>query len=230
MGSAFPQDSHSQFQGVIPRVLAAIFDRIAETPGVDFAVRVGFVEIHKEDVHDLLRRGQGGGRSAAAVHIRELPSGGIVLAGATEREVRTSEEMAQVLEEGTALRATAETGMNKTSSRSHAIFTITLEQRRIPRQKTPRSPRAASDSDGGDSEAEEEEEEEDDLDAYLCAKMHLVDLAGSERVKRTKAQGQRLQEGININKGLLALGNVINALSEGKSHVPYRSVGPGWHI
>ncbi len=46
--------------------------------------------------------------------------------------------------------------------------------------------------------------------------------AGSERAKRTKAVGQRLLEGININKGLLALGNVINALSEGKQHVPYR--------
>eukprot|EP00889_Picochlorum_renovo_P006261 jgi/Picre1/33291/NNA_008615.t1 len=52
--------------------------------------------------------------------------------------------------------------------------------------------------------------------------MHLVDLAGSERVKRTKSEGQRLQEGIKINKGLLALGNVINALSENKQHVPYR--------
>lgn len=49
-----------------------------------------------------------------------------------------------------------------------------------------------------------------------------VDLAGSERTKRTKAEGQRLKEGININRGLLALGNVISALSEGKSHVPYR--------
>jgi Kinesin motor domain len=57
---------------------------------------------------------------------------------------------------------------------------------------------------------------------YLCAKMHLVDLAGSERVKRTKAEGQRLKEGININKGLLALGNVICALSEQRMHVPYR--------
>ncbi len=60
------------------------------------------------------------------------------------------------------------------------------------------------------------------MEEYLCAKLHLVDLAGSERVKRTKAQGQRLREGININKGLLALGNVISALSENKPHVPYR--------
>lgn len=49
-----------------------------------------------------------------------------------------------------------------------------------------------------------------------------MDLAGSERAKRTKAEGQRLREGININRGLLALSNVISALSEGKSHVPYR--------
>jgi len=50
-----------------------------------------------------------------------------------------------------------------------------------------------------------------------------VDLAGSERIKRTKAEGQRLKEGININQGLLALGNVIAALSDGKPHVPYRN-------
>jgi hypothetical protein len=60
------------------------------------------------------------------------------------------------------------------------------------------------------------------VDDYLCAKMHLVDLAGSERAKRTKAEGARLKEGIHINQGLFALGNVISALAEGKAHVPYR--------
>ena len=55
-----------------------------------------------------------------------------------------------------------------------------------------------------------------------CAGSHQVDLAGSERTKRTKAEGQRLREGITINRGLLALGNVISALAEGKPHVPYR--------
>lgn len=63
---------------------------------------------------------------------------------------------------------------------------------------------------------------DEEVDDYLCAKMHLVDLAGSERAKRTKAEGARLKEGIHINQGLFALGNVISALSEGKSHVPYR--------
>lgn len=52
--------------------------------------------------------------------------------------------------------------------------------------------------------------------------MHLVDLAGSERAKRTGAEGARLREAININKGLLALAKVITALVDGQSHVPYR--------
>ncbi|KAL8103864.1 hypothetical protein AgCh_028163 [Apium graveolens] len=64
-------------------------------------------------------------------------------------------------------------------------------------------------------------------DEYLCAKLHLVDLAGSERAKRTGSDGMRFKEGVHINKGLLALGNVINALGDEKKrkeglHVPYR--------
>lgn len=212
MGSAFPQEENTHYRGVIPQAMEAIFSRISEIQGSEFTIRVGFVEIHKEEIRDLLAK-----RQNSNVLIRELPAGGIVLAGTVEKEVRTQQEMIRVLEEGTSLRATAATGMNKTSSRSHAIFTITVEQRKT-RADRPDSPAAKS------SDNEDDEEEEDDLglDDYLCAKMHLVDLAGSERIKRTKAQGQRLQEGININKGLLALGNVINALSEGKGHVPYR--------
>jgi Kinesin motor domain len=192
--------------------MEAIFSRISEIQGSEFTIRVGFVEIHKEEIRDLLAK-----RQNSNVLIRELPAGGIVLAGTVDKEVHSQLEMIRVLEEGTSLRATAATGMNKTSSRSHAIFTITVEQRKT-RANRPDSPVVEK------SDNEDEDEEDDDLglDDYLCAKMHLVDLAGSERIKRTKAQGQRLQEGININKGLLALGNVINALSEGKGHVPYR--------
>ena len=205
MGSAFSPEENSTYRGVIPQAMEAIFDRISEMPGSEFTVRVGFVEIHKEEIRDLLAK-----RQTSNVLIRELPAGGIVLAGTVEKEVRTQQEMIRVLEEGTSLRATAATGMNKHSSRSHAIFTITIEQRKT-RGDRPDTPESAMEK------SDEDEDEEDDLglDDYLCAKMHLVDLAGSERIKRTKAQGQRLQEGININKGLLALGNVINALSEG---------------
>lgn len=124
-------------------------------------------------------------------------------------------------------------------TRSHAIFTITLEQRRLStssssttqpsrpssHQRTRSRSRASSPtltSDSEDATSELDDGTDFAVEEYLCAKLHLVDLAGSERVKRTKAQGQRLREGININKGLLALGNVISALSENKPHVPYR--------
>ena len=225
MGSAFAAGGRSV--GVIPSAMDAIFARMGATPDVEFTVRVGFVEIHKEDIRDLL---VGPGARQPAVAIREVAGGGICLAGAAEREVRSQAEMVAALEAGTLLRATAATRMNAASSRSHAIFTITLEQRRL---RPPTAPGAASDSDDSDDDdgggeggngggADANAAAEGGSDDYLCAKMHLVDLAGSERVKRTKAVGQRLAEGININKGLLALGNVICALSEGKAHVPYR--------
>lgn len=201
----------------------AIFARMADFPSTVFTVRVGFVEIHQESIRDLISR-----RPGAPVHVRELPGGGILLSGAVEKEVRTKEEMIAVLESGTAMRATAETGMNKRSSRSHAIFSISLEQRSQQDSPTAYENGSSASNGGGKQNADDtnsdstDDEEDEGIDEFLCAKLHLVDLAGSERAKRTKAQGQRLQEGITINKGLLALGNVINALSEGKSHVPYR--------
>jgi len=223
MGSAFPQTCSNDERGVIPKAMEAIFSRIASTSSSkEFTIKVGFVEIHKEEIKDLLCVRTS---SSATVHIREVPGGGIVLAGAHEVEVSNQAEMIAVLERGTCLRATGATGMNQRSSRSHAIFTITLEQRSVSVSTDDRQQRSRKNSD--DTEANESDEDDlddlDDLDdGYLCAKMHLVDLAGSERVKRTKTEGQRLQEGIKINKGLLALGNVINALSENKQHVPYR--------
>lgn len=212
-----------------------IFDKIEASPDSEFTIRVGFVEIHKEDIRDLLAPDTS---RTPQVSIRELPSGGIVLAGAAEKEVKTVEEMVAVLQAGTVRRATAATGMNKQSSRSHAIFTITLEQRKLGPAKTERSVGPPSsgrntgretvnsgDDDeegGGGGGGQDAEFEDEGYDDFLTAKLALVDLAGSERLKRTRAEGQRLKEGININKGLLALGNVISALSEGKAHIPYR--------
>ncbi|BDA42916.1 Kinesin-like protein KIN-4C [Coccomyxa sp. Obi] len=197
-------------RGVIPRVMESIFDRIAASSDTSFSVRVGFVEIFNEEIRDLLSPDLAAATSPS-VHIREVVGGGVCLAGAHEKDVTSKEEMAAVLEQGSRCRATASTGMNQRSSRSHAIFTITVEQRRAPQQheQTPEG------NESGD-------EDEGAADEYLCAKMHLVDLAGSERQKRTKAEGARLKEGININMGLLALGNVVNALTENKAHIPYR--------
>ncbi|KIZ01228.1 kinesin family member 3/17 [Monoraphidium neglectum] len=244
MGSGFTPGGPCR--GVIPEAMEELFARVeAGKEGVEFSVRVSFVEIHKEEVRDLLFVEGRGARPQ--VTIRELP-GGVTLAGAVEREVHSREEMAGVLEQGSLCRAVGATNMNNRSSRSHAIFTITLEQRRAdpapPTASRPASPaRRAAAAAAGDAAAaaalvveaaeEEEEDEEDDgdegadgegdaADDYLIAKMHLVDLAGSERAKRTGAEGARLREAININKGLLALAKVISALVDCQGHVPYR--------
>ncbi|GMF19655.1 unnamed protein product [Phytophthora lilii] len=111
--------------------------------------------------------------------------------------------MAQdLLRSGALARSTASTSMNAHSSRSHAICTLTMEHHEI------------AVAEGGTE--------------TRFSKFHLVDLAGSERVRRTNSEGARFKEGVNINRGLLALGNVINALWERKqtkpmtAHVPYR--------
>ncbi|XWS25382.1 hypothetical protein CRYUN_Cryun27aG0063900 [Craigia yunnanensis] len=207
--------------GIIPKVMETIFKRVEATKhATEFLIRVSFIEIFKEEVFDLLDSnsvalskvdGASLVKTTAPgripIQIRETVNGGITLAGVTEAEVRTKEEMASYLSQGSLSRATGSTNMNSQSSRSHAIFTITMEQKKI-----------ASCPNGVD----------DDIgDDILCAKLHLVDLAGSERAKRTGADGMRLKEGIHINKGLLALGNVISALGDEKKrkeggHVPYR--------
>ncbi|KHJ83170.1 kinesin motor domain protein [Oesophagostomum dentatum] len=112
-----------------------------------------------------------------------------------------------ILKNGALNRTVAATNMNEQSSRSHAIFSLHIKQQRVA---------VAPDAVAPSQEVEME---------LLSAKFHFVDLAGSERLKRTGATGDRAKEGISINCGLLALGNVISALggANGKvSHVPYR--------
>ncbi|KAG2494778.1 hypothetical protein HYH03_007022 [Edaphochlamys debaryana] len=215
-------------RGVIPDAINHIFSRIETTKDCAITVRVSFVEIHKEEVKDLLLPHNNASRPA--ITIRETQSGGVALYGAVEREVRSREEMAAVLQDGTLNRSTASTNMNQRSSRSHAIFSITLEQRRqesaqVSTPMTATTGDGASTQGGDDGDDDDEEagaEEAEGVEDYLCAKMHLVDLAGSERAKRTKAEGARLKEGIHINRGLLALGNVINAIVDNHKHIPYR--------
>ncbi|KAL9450088.1 hypothetical protein AB3S75_011923 [Citrus x aurantiifolia] len=206
--------------GIIPKVMDNIFRRVETMKdSTEFFIRVSFIEIFKEEVFDLLDANSTNlnkGESASVlkpvmrvpIQIRETVNGGITLAGVTEPEVRSKEEMASFLSRGSLSRATGSTNMNSQSSRSHAIFTITMEQKKIARCQN-----GVTNDDVGDD--------------ILCAKLHLVDLAGSERAKRTGADGLRFKEGIHINKGLLALGNVISALGDEKKrkeggHVPYR--------
>ncbi|RDX60694.1 Kinesin-like protein KIN-4A, partial [Mucuna pruriens] len=220
MGTGF-KDCYQE--GIIPQVMCSLFNKIDTLKHqIEFQLHVSFIEILKEEVRDLLdpsfmnkpetANGHAGKVTLPGkppIQIRESSNGVITLAGSTEISVTTLKEMAACLEQGSLSRATGSTNMNNQSSRSHAIFTITLEQMR--------KPNSPSEIILNDTMNEE----------YLCAKLHLVDLAGSERAKRTGSDGLRFKEGVHINKGLLALGNVISALGDEKKrkegvHVPYR--------
>ena len=114
----------------------------------------------------------------------------------------SSQLILSILLTGALSRTTASTNMNAQSSRSHAIFSLHIRQQRL----------AAKDPEDGDAEAKDSQP----MNEFetLSAKFHFVDLAGSERLKRTGATGDRAKEGISINCGLLALGNVISALGD----------------
>ena len=183
--------------GIVPRVMGMIFSEIQQRKETaQFVVKVSFLEIYNEEIHDLLANNV---TTEKPISIRE-DKGNIMLMGLHEEVVSSYDEMCECLDRGTLKRSTACTLMNSTSSRSHAIFTINIEQQII--------------------NPEDESQEE-----FMMAKFHFVDLAGSERAKRTGASGATLKEGININKGLLCLGNVISALTEESkksNFVPYR--------
>uniref|UniRef100_A0A6Q2ZL89 Kinesin-like protein n=1 Tax=Esox lucius TaxID=8010 RepID=A0A6Q2ZL89_ESOLU len=112
--------------------------------------------------------------------------------GCTERFVCSPEEVMDTIDEGKANRHVAVTNMNEHSSRSHSIFQINVKQENTATEQK------------------------------LSGKLYLVDLAGSEKVGKTGAEGAVLEEAKNINKSLSALGNVISALAEGSTYVPYR--------
>lgn len=169
-------------------------------------LQISFVEIYNEAIQDLLPHSGAGpeGRPCSAgsmVSVREGPKGEVMLEGASEQTVSSREAVAHILDCGNANRAVASHKLNQESSRSHAILIVTLEQRARPGARVP---------------AELQ---------FLRSKLHLVDLAGSERAKETGTTGRQFAEGVNINKGLLELGNVINALTEGanRKHIPYRN-------
>ncbi|XP_031600748.2 kinesin-like protein KIF18A isoform X1 [Oreochromis aureus] len=136
--------------------------------------------------------------NAGPLAVREDSSKGVVVQGLTLHKPKSAEQILEALDSGNRNRTQHPTDMNANSSRSHAVFQIYLRQQ----DKT------AS------------------LNHNVCvAKMSLIDLAGSERASATNAKGARLREGANINRSLLALGNVINALADPKSkkaHIPYR--------
>jgi kinesin family protein 4/21/27 len=192
--------------GMIPRAIREIFTTIDDQKTENrYVVKVTYLEIYNEEIRDLLTTATSKQQEVA---VRDDPVKGVIVAGLREEVVVNYEDICGLLTEGMQKRVTASTLMNEGSSRSHSICTLTIENHGAPTSDVTHSP----------------------LNEDSCvkwSKLQLVDLAGSERQKRTQAKGNRLKEGININLGLLALGNVISALGDPKKraagmHVPYR--------
>ncbi|XP_011182052.1 chromosome-associated kinesin KIF4A isoform X2 [Zeugodacus cucurbitae] len=191
MGTAFGGELDEN-AGVIPRIMRDIFERIKNLANeCDFVVKCSFMELYQEQLYDLLSDQP---REQAVVEMRENRNG-VIMPGLTEMLVSSAGETTDCLLRGSSGRAVAATAMNEQSSRSHAIFTITVEATK-----------------------------KDEMRTVTTSKFHLVDLAGSERSKKTQATGDRFKEGVKINQGLLALGNVISALGsgQGSGFVRYR--------
>ncbi|GJQ13921.1 hypothetical protein GpartN1_g5712.t1 [Galdieria partita] len=206
MGTTWCKGSINTSHGMIPRVINDIFVRAkAEMDSYDISIRVSFIEIYNEDIHDLLKfynpSSENGNvlfDGSQKIGIREDEFGNVYVTGIHEEPVQSYEEAMSCIETGSLHRATAAHDMNQQSSRSHAIFTIIFT-------KT--------------------EKGQEGLKEKVTSQFQLVDLAGSERAKRTNASGARLKEGISINVSLLALMEVISVLGDQQkkgSHVPYR--------
>lgn len=282
--------------GIIPRAVAQIFSQMkaseaARGGAIQYTAKASFIEIYNEELIDLLADGEGENRPL--VQIREDKAGTIIWSGLKEVRVQNVADVMNRLLQGSSIRRTNETDMNAQSSRSHAIFTLTLTQRkytgnnplpltgrpassfgmrsqtptglRTPTGRSSALPRPASSIPGASSRLSgalsspgrsstpgggtafglrpasvisnsgraspivEDRSGGGDSGEWVTvtSKFHFVDLAGSERLKRTAAQGERVKEGISINAGLHALGNVISALgdpakSKRTTHIPYR--------
>ncbi|KAJ3218419.1 Kinesin-like protein kif21b [Dinochytrium kinnereticum] len=191
-------------EGIISRAIKDVFDLLrrkeasGDAPSSTYTVSATFLEVYNEDLIDLL----------ASQHARRSPviiqetGSGTVLSGCNTIKLKTADDARSLFVQGLESRQTSTTEMNIASSRSHAIFSLTLVQE--SRSSTAVGPSRP---------------------VTVTSRFHFVDLAGSERLQRTGTVGARQREGIHINSGLLALGNVISALSDDSgrtTHVPYR--------
>ncbi|URE19822.1 KISc [Musa troglodytarum] len=188
----FPSDA-----GVIPRAVRQIFHTL-EAQCAEYSMKVTFLELYNEEITDLLAVDESkfsDDKSKKPIALMEDGKGGVFVRGLEEEVVYTASEIYKILDKGSTKRRTAETLLNKQSSRSHSIFSITIHIKEC----TP--------------EGEE---------MIKCGKLNLVDLAGSENISRSGARDGRAREAGEINKSLLTLGRVINTLVEHSGHIPYR--------
>lgn len=178
-------------RGVIPNSFEHIFTHISRSQNQQYLVRASYLEIYQEEIRDLLSKDQ-----MRRLELKERPDTGVYVKDLSSFVTKSVREIEHVMNVGNQNRSVGATNMNEHSSRSHAIFVITIECSEL----------------GLDGE-----------NHIRVGKLNLVDLAGSERQTKTGAQGERLKEATKINLSLSALGNVISALVDGRStHIPYR--------
>ncbi len=185
-GKSYSMVGYGANKGIVPISCDEIFNRISSNTEADksYEVQVSMLEIYNEKVQDLLIKPDK--RPQHGLKIRESKVLGIFVEGLTKYPVTSYAEISKKMDEGYENRTIGSTLMNATSSRAHTIVTIEFKQLTLIA--------------GRKSEK--------------LSMINLVDLAGSERAGSTGATGDRLKEGCNINKSLLVLGNVINALAD----------------
>lgn len=197
MGPSESDNFSHNLRGVIPRsfeYLFSLIDREKDKAGAgkSFLCKCSFIEIYNEQIYDLLDS------ASAGLYLREHIKKGVFVVGAVEQVVTSAAGAYQVLSGGWRNRRVASTSMNRESSRSHAVFTITIESM----------------------------EKSSETVNIRTSLLNMVDLAGSERQRDTHAEGMRLKEAGNINRSLSCLGQVITALVDvgnGKQrHICYR--------
>ena len=176
--------------GIIPLTLEEIFNQInSDKDIIDSQISVSFIEIYNESINDLLNN------TKTNLELRETQNKEVVVNNLTEIKIKSQQEALNLLIKGNESRIVASTKLNEKSSRSHCIFRLNLEiTKNIKKNNF--------------------DDEEEISKIILKSHINLIDLAGSENSSKTGCVGQRLKEGSNINKSLLALSNVINKLSQ----------------
>ncbi|KAK4574609.1 hypothetical protein LTR86_001450 [Recurvomyces mirabilis] len=247
MGTSGPEDQgDTDIKGVVPRAAEALFEKlnagsakhtglqapkrystqalptlasIAKANGAakNWELKATYVEIYNEQLRDLLVPEDVAVADRSQVAIREDTKGRILLTGLNQVPINSVDDLLRALNFGSAIRQTDATAINARSSRSHAVFSLNLVQRRHADGQSMQTPRLDKRMSMPIDSASDENM------VTIDSKLHFVDLAGSERLKNTGATGERAKEGININQGLASLGKVISQLSkQGHTHISYR--------
>ncbi|OAX83003.1 hypothetical protein ACJ72_02648 [Emergomyces africanus] len=246
MGTSGPAEQNDQkVMGIIPRAAQLLFEKLTGTThnrtgstglrtptrysvnsslpnfgknllDKSWQMKATYVEIYNEQLRDLLLPENTPHAERGAVTIREDTKGRILLTGLHQVNINSFEDLIGALNFGSSIRQTDATAINAKSSRSHAVFSLNLVQRKDPTANLSTREKRLSMPVESLSGA--------DMSVTVDSKLHFVDLAGSERLKNTGASGERAKEGISINAGLASLGKVISQLSsrQAGSHVSYR--------